>query len=409
MWGDGTGIIYTCGASSNEISCQDLVLIKWDAAGNLLWNRTLGGFGNDLGYALWGDGNGCIYSGGTTGGFSGVAAGMLLVKWDAAGSVLWARTWGSSSGSDYVNGIWGDGAGAIYTCGSTISFSESYSDLALVKWDATGNVLWNRTWGGSSGVDFASGIWGDGAGGIYTCGYTSSFGAGGSDLLLVKWDEAGNQVWNRTSGGLNEDSGNGIWGDGFYIYTVGLSCILFAIFPDMTLTKWYASGTMVWQRSLCNMKIDWACGQAIWGDGENIYACGYTGRPEGGTDMVLTRWSTDGVLLSYSMSGVASEDYGGAVWGDHAGNIYTCGSRYSTESGREMLFIKWEEPPANILIGKLLIIGATFSIWMIAFARKKTSTRTRVQPHRINETLASSSRSPRMSRCERHTSTRAID
>ncbi|MHA1698954.1 MAG: hypothetical protein ACTSWN_08965, partial [Promethearchaeota archaeon] len=78
---------------------------------------------------------------------------------------------------------------------------------------------WNRTWGGSDG-DYGYSVWGDGSY-IYTCGYTYSFGAGSADLLLVKWDPDGNQVWNRTWGGSSSDYGRSGWGDGSYRYGGG--------------------------------------------------------------------------------------------------------------------------------------------------------------------------------------------
>ncbi|MHA1372270.1 MAG: hypothetical protein ACTSRA_21435, partial [Promethearchaeota archaeon] len=103
----------------------------------------------------------------------------------------WNRTWGGSD-SDYGESVWGDGS-YLYTCGYTYSFGAGDNDLLLVKWDTNGNQVWSRTWGGSSN-DVGGSVWGDGSY-LYTCGRTESFGAGSWDLLLVKWDTNGNQVW----------------------------------------------------------------------------------------------------------------------------------------------------------------------------------------------------------------------
>ncbi|MHA1698274.1 MAG: hypothetical protein ACTSWN_05480, partial [Promethearchaeota archaeon] len=92
---------------------------------------------------------------------------------------------------DRGNSVWGDGS-FIYTCGHTWSFGDGSDDLLLVKWDPDGNQVWNRTWDGSSSwggssSDYGKSVWGDGSY-LYTCGYTESSGAGSADLLLVKWD-----------------------------------------------------------------------------------------------------------------------------------------------------------------------------------------------------------------------------
>jgi hypothetical protein len=63
-------------------------------------------------------------------------------------------------------------------------------------------------------------VWVDGTG-IYTVGETTSFGAGSSDIAIVKWDAAGNQVWNKTWGDSSVESGWSVWGDGTSVYTCG--------------------------------------------------------------------------------------------------------------------------------------------------------------------------------------------
>ncbi|MHA1369359.1 MAG: hypothetical protein ACTSRA_06555, partial [Promethearchaeota archaeon] len=113
----------------------------------------------------------------------------------------WNRTWGGSY-MDEGWSVWGDGT-YLYTCGTTYSYGAGFFDLFLVKWDSDGNQVWNRTWGGSD-WDEGNSVWGDGSY-LYTCGGTYSFGAGDSDLVLVKWDTDGNRVWNRTWGGSDLD------------------------------------------------------------------------------------------------------------------------------------------------------------------------------------------------------------
>ncbi len=91
---------------------------------------------------------------------------------------------------------------------------------SLIKWDNQGNQLWNRSWG-IKGLTIGNGIWGDGNY-VYTVGYTSPdyYYNEDSYLCLIKWDSNGNQIWNRTMGDQIRVE-NGIWGYGTNVYIVG--------------------------------------------------------------------------------------------------------------------------------------------------------------------------------------------
>jgi len=198
--------LYTCGnilySSSNNT--RDIVLVKWDADGNDMWNRTLGGPNNDYGNSLCGDGT-YIYTCGKTNSYGAGGEDLFLVKWDTDGNVVWNRTWGGSN-SEIGRFIIRNGS-FIYTTGNTNSFGVAgSSDLLLVKWDLDGNQVWNRTWGGSS-YESDYGL-ANNLNFIYMIGVTSSYDAGGFDILLLKSDIAisdANGTYDTDGDGLTDD------------------------------------------------------------------------------------------------------------------------------------------------------------------------------------------------------------
>ncbi|MFX1398771.1 MAG: PKD domain-containing protein [Promethearchaeota archaeon] len=382
IWGDGT-YIYTAGfTESFDALNYDLLLVQWDTDGNLVWNRTWGGTGDDWCYSVWGDGT-YIYTTGYTES-PGYNDDVVLVRWNATGSVEWSRTWGGSS-TDYGCSVWGDGT-YLYTTGFTSSFGALIGDLLLVKWDATGNIIWNRTWGGD-GYDFGCSVWGDGTF-IYTVGYnrdlitleedlalvrwnenlfrtmgetgndvgnsvwsdgtfiyttgrTNSFGALNYDLLLVKWDATGNMIWYRTWGGTGMDYGNSVWGDGTYLYTTGFTRDLNTSDDDLMLIKWDATGNMVWNKTWGGTGGD--IGYSVWGDGTYLYTSGST-RSFGALwiDLLLLQWDTDGNVVWNRTWGGAGYEYGLSVWGDGT-YIYTTGSTSSFGAITEdLLLVQWD-------------------------------------------------------------------
>jgi len=75
--------------------------------------------------------------------------------------------------------------------GTTWSFGSGKYNVYLVKTDASGNLLWQRTFGGT-GDDCARSVQQTKDGGYILAGYTESFGAGGYDAYLIKTDASGN-------------------------------------------------------------------------------------------------------------------------------------------------------------------------------------------------------------------------
>ena len=132
----------------------------------------------------------------------------------------WYTTWGGS-GDDGGSDIALDSSNNIYLAGITTSFGAGDFDMALVKYNNMGEQQWNTTWGGSN-FDTASGIAVDSSDNVYLVGITVSFGAGQSDMVIVKYNSLGEQQWNTTWGGSGGDLGYGIAVDSSdNIYLVG--------------------------------------------------------------------------------------------------------------------------------------------------------------------------------------------
>jgi hypothetical protein len=117
----------------------------------------------------------------------------------------WIHTWGGSA-TDSGQAVATDPAGNIYVAGSTNSTGAGGQDVLLTKYSSSGAILWAKTWGGTND-DFANSVSVDQAGNIYVVGGTDSYGAGWYDVLILKFDTNGNVVWSRTWGGTSFDVG----------------------------------------------------------------------------------------------------------------------------------------------------------------------------------------------------------
>jgi hypothetical protein len=224
------------------------------------WAQTWGGPGGDNGALIAIDASDNIYVAGmfyNTADFdpgagiddhtSNGLADAFLCKYSSSGDSVWTLTWGGSD-MDQPEGITIDGTGNIYVTGlffSTADFDPGPGanehtavgdvDAFISKFDASGALVWVRTWGGVS-EDCAWDIATDSAtGDIYVTGSfygTADFDpdsdvynltpVGGRDVFLARYDAAGDFKWARSWGGASLDSGSGVVVDSLHnVWTVG--------------------------------------------------------------------------------------------------------------------------------------------------------------------------------------------
>ena len=290
------------------------------------WNRTWGGVDGDYGHAVAVDSSDNMYLAGITNSFGEGYSDMVLVKYDSSGVQQWNRTWG---GSDFDDGyaIAVDSSGNVYLAGNTYGFGAGNSDLVLVKYDSSGMQQWNRTWGGSD-FDYGDGIAVDSSGNVYLAGSTKSFAVGSSDMVLVKYDSSGVQQWNRTWGGSSGDSGNAVAVDSLdNVYVVGGTSSFGDIYGDMVLVKYNGSGVQQWNRTWGGSDYDNGYGIEV-DSSHNIYLVGITDTIPGvgGWDMVLVKYDSSGIWQWTREWGWGDYDEGRGVAIDSSENIYVVGT-----------------------------------------------------------------------------------
>jgi hypothetical protein len=184
---------------------KDVYLVKTDATGNMQWNKTYGGTSGDYGYSVIQIGSEGYVIVGYTNSFGAGNADVYLVKTNLVGTMLGSMTYGGSN-IDLGYSVIQSTDGGYVIAGYTNSFGAGNNDVYLVKTDATGNMQWNKTYGGTLNEEGRSVIQST-DGGYVIAGYTNSFGAGNNDVYLVKTDATGNMQWNKTYGGTFDDDG----------------------------------------------------------------------------------------------------------------------------------------------------------------------------------------------------------
>ncbi|MCK4654863.1 MAG: carboxypeptidase regulatory-like domain-containing protein, partial [Candidatus Cloacimonetes bacterium] len=230
---DDGGYIITGHTTSYGAGGKDVYLIKTDASGNTLWTKTFGGTGDDEGRSVSQTNDGGYIIAGYIS-YSYQSGDVYLIKTDALGNTLWTRTFGGTVTDLGYSGTQTDDGGYIIT-GNTYSYGGC--NVYLIKTDASGDTLWTKTFGGT-GYNYGYSVTQTDDGGYIIAGYTEIFGPGWSDVYLIKTDASGNTLWTRTFGGTDYDRGFSVaqTDDGGYIIA-GYTATYGAGLEDVYLIK----------------------------------------------------------------------------------------------------------------------------------------------------------------------------
>lgn len=177
-------------------------LLKTDAQGNVLWSKTYGGSGNDLFKKVIATSDGGYLISGVTGS-SGIANGDgWVVKVDAFGNVQWQYSLGDPD-SDLQTAIQSRDGGFTLIFFTNIPGNSAVFHIARLN--SAGGLIWAKGYEGiSSG--FGNNIIEAPDGNFLVCGFSFSFGAGSSDIFLMKVDSLdGNIQWVKSYGSPGDD------------------------------------------------------------------------------------------------------------------------------------------------------------------------------------------------------------
>ncbi|MEI6852042.1 MAG: T9SS type A sorting domain-containing protein [Bacteroidota bacterium] len=322
---------------------KDIYLIRTNQFGDTLWTKTQGGAGDDEVRSIIKTNDNCYIITGRTSSFGSLASNILLMKLDTNGTLIWQKAYGGiqeEEGSDVIQT--NDGGFAI--TGTTMSWGQSFDatfllktnnngdslwakiyekyqnnwgwallqlpdggyvitgqtkpssntdDIYLIRTNHNGDTLWTKTIGGAL-RDASSSIQKTNDNGFLIFGSTENYGAGNFDEYIVKTNSVGDIQWTKTYGGTNND---GAWkgiptSDGGFA-TAGGTSSFGAGGTDVYLIKINSNGDTLWTRTFGSLGDESALSIKETNDGGFILA-GNTNSFTGGLDFYLIKTDANG-------------------------------------------------------------------------------------------------------------------
>ncbi|MHA2649382.1 MAG: choice-of-anchor Q domain-containing protein, partial [bacterium JZ-2024 1] len=243
---DGSYIV-AAGTYSFRSGNADGWVFKVNSDGNIAWQKVYGGTNRDWVYSVQETSDGGFVVAGSTRSFGARNEDVWILRLGADGSILWQKAYQGWL-DEFATAIRQTSDGGYVVAGSTTSFGAGETDILVLKLRPDGSVIWQKTYGGQF-VEWASAIEQTSDGGTIVAGNTTSFGNGLVDFLVLKLNADGNIAWQKTYGGPHEDRVSSVrqTADGGFVvsgWTASFGAVI-----DVWILKLDPQGNVIWQKT----------------------------------------------------------------------------------------------------------------------------------------------------------------
>ncbi|MBN2149288.1 MAG: PD40 domain-containing protein [Anaerolineales bacterium] len=254
---------------------------------------------------------------------------LYMMKTDARGEVLWERTLDGVR-FDRGAGILPGMDGGYMILGESRSAGAGGRDIILLAVDEQGEMLWSQMYGGEQD-EMAAGFQ-PSADGYLLVGQTASFGAGGTDVYVIQTDALGNALWAQTYGSELDEEGYdavALPDGGFLILGALLHAggDYLAQNPDIYLVRTDGQGNMLWEKALEEPGVQAGFNMLPMSDG-NYLITGLrsaSGEPADTDPLLIQVDAMGNILWSSAIGETGVFDYAGEVYALSEGGYLVTG------------------------------------------------------------------------------------
>ncbi|MBK9246566.1 MAG: S8 family serine peptidase [Ignavibacteria bacterium] len=317
---------------------EDCWVLKLNSNGSIQWEKTFGGSGVDRAQSIKQTSDGGYVMAGFTESNDGNVTGnhgqgdYWVVKLNSSGDILWQKSMGGS-GNDGAGSIQQTNDGGYIVAGISasnngdVTINHGNTDYWVVKLNSSGTIQWQKSLGGSSEEQEYNSVQQTNDGGYIVAGASSSSDGdvtgnhGGFDYWIVKLNSSGNIQWQNSLGGNGYDFASSIQqtSDGGYIVAGSSELNNGDItgnhgYTDYWVVKLNSSGTIQWQKSLGGSGYDGAFYIQQTSDGTFVVAGtvnsidGDVTRNQGDSDSWIVKLTPSGTIIWQKSIGGSSFD-----------------------------------------------------------------------------------------------------
>jgi hypothetical protein len=332
----GGGLVLAGYTAAPGAGLTDMWLVRTDAEGRRLWDRSYGSAKSDQASAVLAVQDGFVLAGFRDADADLGGARMWLVRTAIDGTPQWDAAYGGA-GSTWAEAIALRPGGGFALAGGAIAPGAGQADASLIAVDVHGKLLWDQPIGGAKedGVHAMAAL----KDGYLLAGFTASAGAGKSDGWLVRTSASGAVQWQQTYGGSQNDelSALTVLKDGLAL--AGYTQSMGHGKSDLWLVRTDAAGKQLWAQAYGGAALDGARGLTVLADGSFALAGDTAGTADiqasGGTRQSwLLRLDAQGQFLSERTYGTGkAESFSNAIVAAPGGGFALAGGTSHAAGG----------------------------------------------------------------------------
>ncbi len=318
---------------------DDVLAMKVNREGKIVWKKTFGRKRKDIAYAVTRTADGNYVAVGETRSFSKLGdPDVYVIKFDPNGNLIWERTFGGEM-KDFAKDVVATGDGGVLLTGASESFGDDYLDAYVVKVDKNGKEEWAKVVGGERD-DIANALALTTDGGFVITGVTQSYGYQSKDYYIVRFDKHARQRWTKVFGEESEDIAKDVvaTNDGGCVIT-GATKSYGSKRNDVMVIKVAANGKLLWQRLFGYKEKEWMNAIAKT-EGGGFMMAGLTDSfGHGEFDFYVMQLDREGHSLWSPVYGGEDDDIAHDIARTTDGDFVVVGSTKSYGKGKEDYFI----------------------------------------------------------------------
>ena len=317
----------------------DAWVISMNKKGEVIWDANFGGRGADGWNYAFVTKDGGYLSVGYTDSYGFGKNDIWIIKTDFSGEKEWSKVYGGKL-DDFGWGATESVDGGYVITGETFSFGNGQSDIYIFKIDSVGNKVWSNTFGGLS-EDVGYSIVNSDDGGYVIASQTRSYGKGGNDGMIVKFDSLGTKKWNRVYGGKGLDYFKSITNDSLNGYVIAGGT---RSFNNGDSQGWVMNvdenGYLKWEKTYGDNGED-GFNMITRSKDNNFMAVGYSESffSKGMKDALMVKIDSSGNKMWMNLFGGKSDDIANSVFECKDGGFAIVGETTSFGSGKNDILI----------------------------------------------------------------------
>jgi|GEM_PF-6312018 len=299
---------FVVAGTTYSLGYNDIWVVKINNSGVIEWEKSYGGIMDDGADAIYQTSDGGYIISGYTDSFGSSLLDFWLLKLDSSGVVEWEKRFGGSN-SERAFSVQQTDDGGFIVAGSTLSFGAGDSDIWVIKLDSAGTIEWQKAYG-TAGTESASSVRQTPDGGYIIAGKITPVGTNVSDFLMVKLTSTGGFDWAKTLGTSNSEEADCIrlTADGGFI--ISGAAFLGAGNSEAWIIKMESDHSIKWQKTFGGSSGDRALAVRQTSDGNYIVA-GYTySFGPGAGDVWVIKLDSNGSVVWQKAYGTLNQEEG---------------------------------------------------------------------------------------------------